>query len=67
MSKITPAAARVANKLTQEQMADKLGVSRILIWQLENGKTEFKPLYLYAYSAVTGFSTDDFILPERTT
>ena len=67
MGKVTPAAARIANKLTQEEMADKLGVSRVLIWMLENGKTEFKPVYLYAYSYVTGFSTDDFILPERIT
>lgn len=67
MGKLTLAAARIANNLTQEQMAEKLGVSRILIYQLENGKTELKPYYLYAYCYITGFSVDDFLLPKQVT
>jgi transcriptional regulator with XRE-family HTH domain len=64
MGKLTLAAARVANGLTQQEMAEKLGVSKVLINQLENGKTECKAVYLYAYCYVTGFKEDDFLRPE---
>ena len=67
MGRLTLAAARIANGLTQEEMAEKLGVSRVFINQLENGNTECKAIHLYAYCYVTGFSEDDFLLPERLT
>jgi len=61
MGRLTLAAARVACNLTQQEMADIMGVSKVLINQLENGKTELKPVYLYAYCYVTGFKEDDFL------
>ena len=61
MGKLTLAAARVANGLTQQEMAEKLGVSKVMINQLENGSTKIKPIHLYAYCYVTGFKEDDFL------
>ena len=63
MAKIPIAAARVAKGLTQKDLADKLGVSSQLVWEWENAKTKMKPVYLYAFCHLTGFSTDDILLP----
>ena len=65
MPKITLAAARKSAGYTQEELANKLGVSRVLITNLESGKAELKPYYLYAICKVTGFSEDDILLPKE--
>lgn len=68
MSKrITLAAARVNAGLSQEELAKKLGVSRMLVWQWENGKVPMKPAYLIAFCTITGFSESDIFLPETFT
>lgn len=61
MGKLTLAAARVACGMTQQEMAEKLGVSKVMVNQLENGKTDLKAIHLYAYCYVTGFKEDDFL------
>lgn len=65
MKKITLAGARVSAGLTQQEMADKLGVSRISIVKWETGQTPMKPAYFYAMCQVTGFDVDDIILPNE--
>lgn len=65
MAKITLAAARVSAGLTQEQLAEKMGVTRKTITKWETGKTRIKPAYLYAFCGFTGFSVDDILLPEK--
>ena len=67
MSKITLTAARVNSGLTQEEIAEKMGVSRSTIIAWENGKKEMRPAYLYAYCHITGFSEDDILLPKKST
>lgn len=67
MGKVTIAGARVSAGYTQASLAEKLGVSRDLVAKWEAGKAEVKPHYLYAICQVTGFSVDDFLLPEKTT
>ncbi len=67
MSKITLTAARVNSGLTQEEIAEKMGVSRSTIIAWENGKKEMRPAYLYAYCHITGFSEDDILLPKMST
>lgn len=67
MAKITLQAARVNAGLTQEEMAEKMGVSRAVIIAWENGKTQMRPAYLYAYCHITGFSEDDILLPQKST
>lgn len=67
MAKITLAAARVNTGMTQEEIAERLGVSRATVIQWETGKKEMRPAYLYAYCHLTGFSEDDILLPEVST
>lgn len=67
MVKIPINAARVAAGLTQEELAEKMGVSRQTIINWETGKQEMKTLYLYAFCHITGFSEDDILLPKMST
>ena len=65
MAKITLAAARVSAGFTQEQLAEKMGVTRKTLWKWENGKTRSKPAYLFTFCGLTGFSVDDILLPDK--
>jgi putative transcriptional regulator len=67
MPKITLEAARVNSGMTQQDMADKLGVSRSTVVAWEKGKITIKPAYLYAICQVTGFREDDILLPTKST
>ena len=67
MPRITWEAARVNTGMSQEKMAEKMGVSRALYNRMETGKVEIKPVYLYAFCLITGFSTDDIIMPSEST
>ena len=67
MAKIPLNAARVAAGLTQEELGEKMGVSRQTIINWETGKQEMKTVYLYAFCHVTGFSEDDILLPKIST
>ncbi len=67
MAKIPINAARVAAGLTQEELAEKMGVSRQTVINWETGKQEMKTVYLYAFCHVTGFSEDDILLPKMST
>ena len=67
MAKISLAAARVNAGLTQEKMAEKLGVSRQTYHAWESGKSEMKVAYFLAFCHITGFTTDDIFLPEEFT
>ena len=66
MAKITLAGARVSSGLTQQEMADKMGVSREILHKWETGKAEMRTAYLMAICYITGFSVDDILLPEST-
>lgn len=65
--KITMEAARVNAKLTQQELADAMGVSRSTVVNVENGYVDIKPIYLYAFCHVVGVSEDDIILPAKST
>ena len=67
MAKIPLNAARAALGWTQEQLADKMGVSRQLVIEWESGKREMKTVYFHAFCQVTGFSEDDILLPIKST
>lgn len=66
-TKIPMNAARVAAGLTQEELADKMGVSRSTIIDWESGKREIKTAYFYMFCKITGFSEDDILLPKKST
>lgn len=67
MAKIPINAARVAAGLTQEQLADKMDVSRQTVIDWESGRREMKTAYLYLFCKVTGFTEDDILLPQKST
>lgn len=67
MAKITLEAARVNTRLTQQELADKMGVSRATVNNWETGKTEMKTAYLYMFCGITGFTEDEILLPEKST
>ena len=48
-------------------MAKAIGLTREYINALENGRAPFNRPVLLAWSKVTGFEVDDFILPEVST
>ena len=64
MAKVTLAGARVSSGMTQQDLANKLGVSRTIVNKWETGKAEMKAAYLIAFCSITGFSVDDILLPE---
>jgi transcriptional regulator with XRE-family HTH domain len=65
--KVTLAGARVTAKLTQEQMATKMGVTRRTISAWENGETVIGIAQLIAWCTITGFKTEDISLPSEST
>jgi len=67
MAKIPLNAARVAAGYTQEQLADRMDVSRQTVIDWENGKREMKTAYFYMFCQITGFSEDDILLPQKST
>lgn len=64
MAKMTMEAARVNKHLTQQELADKMGVSRITVQNWESGKSKIKPAYLFLFCNITELSEDDILLPE---
>lgn len=67
MAKVTLAGARVSSGFTQQELADKMGISRQCLFDFEHNKREMKRAYVVAFCALTGFDEDDIILPSRTT
>lgn len=67
MPKITLRAARVNAGFTQDELAEKLKVSRATVNAWECGRAELKPHHLYAFCYATGVSEDDIILPVKST
>lgn len=56
-------AARVNTGLTQTEMAEKLGVSRITYWKWETGKSEPKYTQFMKICEVCGVRKEDIFLP----
>lgn len=67
MVKISMEAARVNAGFTQQALADKMGVSRSTVVNMEKGYAEVRPLYLYAFCHVVGLPVDNISLPKMST
>lgn len=67
MEGYTLKAARVNARMTQQELAEKLGVSRHSLSMWETGKAKVSKRTLLAISAATGCDVEDFILPEEVT
>lgn len=65
MPKIPVKAARVAAKLTQEEMAKKLEITPSWYNIIENDPSQMKMYIYYAILYITGFSADDVYSPEE--
>lgn len=65
MPKIPVKAARVAAKLTQEEMAKKLDITPSWYNVIENDPSQMKMYIYYAILYITGFSADDVYSPEE--
>lgn len=61
--KLTLKAARVNAGLTQTEFAEALGVSKMTVFEWENGKRRVRPVYMPMIAQVTGVSVNDIILP----
>ena len=61
---VTLKAARVNVGMTQEEVAEKLDVSRNTVSLWESGKVKLKPITLIALSSIYSTSIDNFILPQ---
>lgn len=57
--------ARVAAKLTQEEMAKKLDITPSWYNIIENDPSQMKMYIYYAILYITGFSADDVYSPEE--
>lgn len=65
MALVTLAGARVSAGYTQQSFAEKLGVSRALVANWENGKAKMRPINLYAICHLTGFNESEILLPDN--
>lgn len=65
MPTISLEAARVNAKLTQKELADKLGVSNSTIVNWENGRTEPSLTQLKKISELSGIPMDFIFVPEQ--
>lgn len=61
--KISLKACRINADLTQQEMADAMGVSKPTIIAWETGQRQVKPAYLPMISQVTGIPIDCISLP----
>lgn len=59
---ITMKAARVAAGLTQQELADRIGVSIRTVRACENGERDATPEYVHYFAHATGFCVDDLEL-----
>ena len=64
---ISMKAWRVNAKLTQEEMARKMGISRDLYHKIENDKVEVKPYQIYAFCQIIGCKPEDISIPTMST
>lgn len=64
MRQISIGAARVANHMTQQQLADKMGVSRKTVNNWETGRKSMRRINVLAFCRVTGFEETDLIFPN---
>lgn len=64
---VTIAGARVSKGWSQDELAQRMGVSRSTVVKWESGKVPMKPAYVCMFCNITGFDKDDLILPEEYT
>ncbi len=64
---VSMAAWRKNVNMSQEEMAEKMGISRDQYHKIENGKIEVKPFYLYAFCQIVGCKPEEISMPTVST
>lgn len=67
MTKINLKSAREYAGYTQEAMGKKMGVTRQTIVNWEKGFSIIGTSQLYVFCLLTGFKTDDILIPNKST
>lgn len=67
MRKFSIEAARVSAGLTQEQLAERMGVSRVSVGNWERGKKKISRKHFLSFLEVTGFEEDEITLEQKRT
>ena len=67
MKKMTIAGARVSAGMTQQELADKMGVSKQTVVNWESGKTYMRTADAYMFCGITGFKADQIYIPSKFT
>lgn len=65
--KMTMKAIRINANLTQQELADLMGVSRASVIAWETGKTKISTVCLMAFCYVTKVTINDISLPQEST
>lgn len=65
--KISLAAARINANLTQQEVAERMKVSKSTVINWEKGKSSLKPSDLYYLSRIYDIPVENIFLPERLT
>lgn len=65
MSSLSIKAARVEKGYTQEALAEKLGISREMVNQYENGKVIPKAVFIYALAYILEMDADNIRIPTK--
>ena len=64
MTRMSIKAARVNADLTQQKLAERLGVSRRAVHDWESGKKKMSKSHKIAFCTVVGVTEDDIFLPQ---
>ena len=67
MRQISVKAARAEKGLTQQELAEKMGVSRQSVIAWESNRKGMTKSHLLAFCMVTGFNEDEIFLPKEST
>ena len=67
MPKIHINAARINAGMSQEELAKRMGVTRQTVNAWERNKREMTTPQVFMFCSITGFSSDDIILPKKST
>lgn len=67
MAKLTIKAARVNMNMTQDELAERMGVSRSTVIAWENNQREMRTAYVHLFCNIVGLPEDDILLPMVTT
>ena len=65
MRKLSMKAARVLANMTQDDIADKMGISRQCVSHWENGKNNISASQLEQFCEIVGIKMNEIFLPKK--